>query len=169
MSPYAHRTGSALTLADQFVIPSPLCSATFANERLIEQIKLMSQDELIDLSVRRKLMRVLLSWHQQFKNDPAMRLVAGLYVACGGGRKSDAQLRSEASELYKKEQERLAKEKQEKSDRKAAERLQKEERRIHKNKERAQAGQRATKQFNFKEVSRSREREAHRATVLMAA
>ena len=111
--------------------------ATFANDQLVDRIKLMSQDELVDASVRRLLMRVLLSWNQQFKDDPSMRTVAGLYVACGGGKKSDAQRRSEAAEAYRKREEQAQKEAQIRSDRKAAERLQKLEEKQQKEREKA--------------------------------
>lgn len=101
--------------------------ATFANDQLVDRIKIMSQDQLVDASVRRLLMRVLLSWHQQFKDDPSMKLVTGLYAACGGGRKSEIQKKNEAAEAYRKMQEKQRVEAQIRSDRKAAELLQKEE------------------------------------------
>lgn len=107
---------------------------TFANDQLVDRIKIMSQDQLVDASVRRLLMRVLLSWHQQFKNDPSMKLVTGLYAACGGGRKSEAQKKNEAAEAYRKMQEKERVEAQIRSDRKAAELLQKEEDKKKKNK-----------------------------------
>ncbi|EST07789.1 hypothetical protein PSEUBRA_002901 [Kalmanozyma brasiliensis GHG001] len=100
---------------------------TFANDQLVDRIKIMSQDQLVDASVRRLLMRVLLSWHQQFKDDPTKKMVAGLYHACGGGKKSEAQKKNEAAEAYRKLQEKQRIEAQIRSDRKAAEQLQKEE------------------------------------------
>lgn len=100
---------------------------TFANDQLVDRIKIMSQDQLVDASVRKLLMRVLLSWHQQFKDDPSMKMVAGLYHACGGGKKSEAQRKNEAAEAYRKLQEKQRIEAQIRSDRKAAEALQKEE------------------------------------------
>ncbi|CDS82284.1 uncharacterized protein SPSC_03103 [Sporisorium scitamineum] len=100
---------------------------TFANDQLVDRIKIMSQDQLVDASVRKLLMRVLLSWHQQFKDDPSMKMVAGLYHACGGGKKSEAQRKNEAAEAYRKLQEKQRIEAQIRSDRKAAEQLQKEE------------------------------------------
>lgn len=121
---------------------------TFANDQLVDRIKIMSQDQLVDASVRKLLMRVLLSWHQQFKDDPSMRLVAGLYHACGGGKKSEAQKKSEAAEAYRKLQEKQRIEAQIRSDRKAAEQLQKEEEK--KNKLRGKKGvKRPT--FNFEQ------------------
>nr|CDI52714.1 possible membrane trafficking adapter protein [Melanopsichium pennsylvanicum 4] len=100
---------------------------TFANDQLVDRIKIMSQDQLVDASVRKLLMRVLLSWHQQFKDDPSMKMVAGLYHACGGGKKSEQQRKNEAAEAYRKLQEKQRIEAQIRSDRKAAEAIQKEE------------------------------------------
>lgn len=105
----------------------PRFQTTFADAQLIERIKIMSQDPLVDASVRKKLMRMLLSWNYQFKGEPTMRIVAGLYSACGGGRKSDAQLKSEAAEAYKKRKDLDDRDRQLRIDQKAAERLQKEE------------------------------------------
>ncbi|PWY99026.1 hypothetical protein BCV70DRAFT_122727 [Testicularia cyperi] len=122
---------------------------TFANDQLVDRIKIMSQDQLVDASVRRLLMRVLLSWHQQFKDDPSMRMVAGLYQACGGGKKSEAQKKSEAAEAYRKLQEQRRVEAQIRSDRKAAEELQKEEER--KSKARAKKGGPKRPAFSFEQ------------------
>jgi hypothetical protein len=123
-----HGQKRALTMLNLLVENcGPRFQSTFADAQLVERIKLMSQDPLVDASVRKKLMRVLLSWQSQFKNEPSMRLVAGLYGACGGGRKSDAQLKSEASEAFRKRKDADDRDRQERVDRKAAERLQKEE------------------------------------------
>ncbi|KDN44359.1 hypothetical protein K437DRAFT_257064 [Tilletiaria anomala UBC 951] len=100
---------------------------TFADAMLIERIKIMSQDELVDASVRRKLMRLLHGWHKQFQGVASMHTVAGLYVACGGGRKSEQQLKSEAADAYRKKREREERERQIRSDYKAAKRLHEEE------------------------------------------
>lgn len=129
----------------------PRFQTTFADTQLVERIKLMSQDPLVDASVRKKLMRILLSWHLQFRGEPTMRLVAGLYTACGGGRKSDAQLKSEASETFKKRKEQEETERQMRIDRKAAERLQKEED-MKMEKERKKGGYKRP-YFNFEKVS----------------
>lgn len=53
--------------------------ATFGNERLLDRIKIMAGDPHVDESVRRTLFSVLISWRNQFKDDPRMSLVAGLY------------------------------------------------------------------------------------------
>ncbi|PWN48610.1 hypothetical protein IE53DRAFT_412194 [Violaceomyces palustris] len=133
----------------------PRFQTSFANDMLVERIKLMSQDELVDASVRKLLMRVLLSWHQQFKDDPSMKVVSGLYAACGGGKKSDAQKKSEAAEAFRKQQEKARIEAQMRADRKAAERLQKQEEKDFKarEKERLRKGGSAAKRpaFNFEQ------------------
>lgn len=84
-----------------------------------------------------------------------MRLVSGLYQACGGGKKSENQLKNEAAEAYRKNQERLQRESQIRMDRKTAERLEKEERKEkeRRDKERRKRGGRVV--FNFQQVSQS--------------
>lgn len=47
----------------------------------------MSHDSMVDERVRKKLMSVLAGWHRQFKDDPRMSAIAGLYQAAGGGQK----------------------------------------------------------------------------------
>jgi hypothetical protein len=126
----------------------PRFQSSFADPQLVERIKLMSQDPLVDASVRRKLMRMLLWWSNQFKNEPNMRTIAGLYSACGGGRKSDAQMKSEAAEAFKKRREADERERQVRMDRKAAERLQREEE-ARQAKEKKKRGGSARPAFNF--------------------
>lgn len=46
----------------------------------------MAGDPHTDPQVKKKLMQVLGSWYIQFKDDPKMQLVAGLYKSCGGGK-----------------------------------------------------------------------------------
>jgi len=124
--------------------------ASFLDPQLADRIKLMSQDPLVDASVRRKLMRLLASWQNQYSSEPTMRHVAGLYAACGGGRKSDAQAKSEAAEAYRKRKEEEERERQVRSDRKAAERLQKEE-----DAKRAKNKGAPRQKFDFQKVSRT--------------
>lgn len=130
----------------------PRYQTTFADERLVERIKLMSQDPLVDASVRKKLMKMLSWWHVQFRNEPTMRLVAGLYAACGGGRKSDAQLKSEAAEAYRKKAEEEDRERQIRMDKKAAERMQREEDKRREKERRKGAGKAKRPTFDFEKV-----------------
>lgn len=55
------------------------------NEALLSRIKMMASDPLTDEAVKKKLMSVLASWHRQFKDDPKMSVISGLWTACGGG------------------------------------------------------------------------------------
>lgn len=50
----------------------------------------MAGDPHTDERVKKKIMSVLGSWYRQFHDDPRMQLVAGLYAACGGGKKVGA-------------------------------------------------------------------------------
>lgn len=56
-----------------------LNAATFADGQMTDAIKQLATDPTTDLKVKKKLMSVLASWHAQFKDDPSMSLVAGLY------------------------------------------------------------------------------------------
>lgn len=60
---------------------------TLINDPLIERIKTMAHDSMTDERVKKKLMSVLASWHRQFKDDPRMAAVAGLWQQLGGGQK----------------------------------------------------------------------------------
>lgn len=122
------------------------CTATFANERLVERIKVSAGDPNTDERVKKKIASVLASWHRQFKDDPRMQLVAGMYKSCGlgaaraavsfllfitiylvskmlmkGSGKSQQQQRSAATEAYEREQARYEREAAERAERKASE------------------------------------------------
>lgn len=157
---------------------SPACSVTFANERLVDRIKLMAGDPQTvryfpeaarensaadslpqDPAVKRKIMSVLASWHRQFKGDPTMQLVAGLYVSCGGGTRK-APDRTAATEAYEKQQAKYEREAAERTERKMKDRSDKElaKERIAKEKEdREKAKRKGNKvkrpPFNFEAVS----------------
>ncbi|KDE03129.1 hypothetical protein MVLG_06366 [Microbotryum lychnidis-dioicae p1A1 Lamole] len=93
--------------------------STFANESLVERIKLMAGDPHTDERVKKKIMATLASWYRQFKDDPRMQLVAGLYACCGGGKK--ATTRTGATEAYERERRRYEEEVAARTERKAAE------------------------------------------------
>ena len=95
--------------------------ATFANERLVDRIRLSAGDPTTDTRVKKKLMLVLAGWHREFKDDPRMQLVAGLYHSCGGG--AAARARNAASEAYEQQRRRQ----EEEAGLRAARRLEKEE------------------------------------------
>ncbi|KAK4057873.1 hypothetical protein OIO90_001092 [Microbotryomycetes sp. JL221] len=88
---------------------------TFADERLVDRIKVMAGDPHTDERVKKKLMGVLGSWYRQFKDEPRMSQVAGLFGACGGGKKS----RSAATEAYERQQAKYEQEARERAERKA--------------------------------------------------
>lgn len=100
--------------------------STFADERLIERIKVIAGDPHTDPRVKKKNMQVLGSWYIQFKDDPRMRTVAGLYKACGGGGSGGAAAkqvsRTDATAAYEAQQERYEREAALRAERKAAER-----------------------------------------------
>ncbi|KAK4055658.1 hypothetical protein OIV83_000204 [Microbotryomycetes sp. JL201] len=126
---------------------------TFANERLVERIKIMAGDPHTDERVKKKLMSVLGSWYRQFHDDPRMSLVAGLYQACGGGKKS----RSAATEAYERQQAKYEQEARERAERKQQlkeqerQRLakEKEDKEKEKAKRKAQTGRTRRPPFNF--------------------
>lgn len=105
----------------------------------------------MDASVRRKLMRLLLSWQLQYSGEPTLRTISSLYAACGGGREKqerEAQKkRSEAEELLKKQEEQRRREMQVRMDRKTAEKLQKEE--DKKRSKLGAKGKKAPARFNY--------------------
>jgi hypothetical protein len=53
--------------------------ATFADGQLTDALKHLATDSGTDPKVKKKLLSVFASWHSQFKTDPSMTLVAGLY------------------------------------------------------------------------------------------
>lgn len=57
-------------------------SATFADGQLTDALKHLASDPGTDHKVKKKLLAVLASWHNQFKSDPSMALVAALYSQC---------------------------------------------------------------------------------------
>ncbi|CCO34638.1 Protein lsb5 [Rhizoctonia solani AG-1 IB] len=128
-----HRQLRALTMLKALVENcGPKFQSTFANDQLVDRIKLMSQDPMTDEHVKRKLMSVLASWHRQFKEDPKMHTVSNLYLQCGGGKKATpAQTttspRPHAETLYEQHQRRAEEEARARAERKAKEREAKEE------------------------------------------
>lgn len=57
-------------------------TATFADGQLIDAIKQLAADPTTDQKVKKKLVAILASWHSQFKDDPSMSAVTGLYKQC---------------------------------------------------------------------------------------
>jgi hypothetical protein len=75
-------TNSRVSLFNLYKIlrsnPFP-CIATFADGQLTDALKHLATDSGTDPKVKKKLLSVFASWHSQFKTDPSMSLVAGLY------------------------------------------------------------------------------------------
>ncbi|KAG6877876.1 hypothetical protein C0993_002877 [Termitomyces sp. T159_Od127] len=57
-------------------------TSSFADGHLTDAIRNLSADYNADKKVRKKLMAVLASWQEQFKSDPSMSVLAGLYKQC---------------------------------------------------------------------------------------
>ncbi|GAA5893253.1 Lsb5p [Sporobolomyces salmoneus] len=100
----------------------PRFQTTFANDRLVDRIKVSAGDPHTDERVKKKIASVLASWNRQFKDDPKMQLVAGLYRTCGFGAAKAAQAqRSAATEAYEREKARYELEASQRAERKASE------------------------------------------------
>ncbi|GAA5880204.1 hypothetical protein JCM1840_004877 [Sporobolomyces johnsonii] len=131
--------------------------STFANERLVDRIKVLAGDPHTDPAVKKKLMRVLAGWHREFNDDPKMQLVAGLYKSCGGGKTVVS--RSAATEAYEQQQARYDREAAARAERKAAAQRAKEAEKERIAKEKADKAQRKQQQttrtrrppFNFEQ------------------
>lgn len=86
--------------------------ATFADGQLTDALKNIAADSTADKRVKKKLLLVLGSWRDQFKSDPSMSLIAGLYNQCSkSGRRLSHQELSHlvglpVTELQKKDEER---------------------------------------------------------------
>ncbi|KAJ6520045.1 hypothetical protein C8R45DRAFT_953693 [Mycena sanguinolenta] len=52
---------------------------TFADGQLIDTIKHLANDQMTDKKVKKKLVLVLVSWQDQFKSEPSMASLSGLY------------------------------------------------------------------------------------------
>lgn len=57
-------------------------TATFADGQLTDAIKQLAADPTTDQKVKKKLVAILASWNSQFRDDPSMSVVAGLYKQC---------------------------------------------------------------------------------------
>ncbi|QRV83067.1 VHS domain protein [Ceratobasidium sp. AG-Ba] len=157
-----HRQLRALTILKALVENcGPKFQASFANDQLVDRIKLMSQDPMTDEQVKRKLMSVLGSWHRQFKDDPKMHTISNLYTQCGGGRKStgprSSSPRPHAETLYEQHQRKAEEEARLRAEKKAQERIAreeekrkaKEEKLAAKERERKARSQPARRPFNY--------------------
>lgn len=142
-----------------FLTFSSTSSATFADGHFTDAIKQLSTDPSTDPKVRKKLIAVLASWHNQFKDDRSMTIVAGLYRQCrpDDSAKRQSQLNHQAALERESEHERKRKEeKAAKEDAKRKARVEKEaeKERIRKAEEDRKRSKNKPKRkpFNFEEV-----------------
>ncbi|EIM92246.1 uncharacterized protein STEHIDRAFT_46841 [Stereum hirsutum FP-91666 SS1] len=131
---------------------------TFADGHFTDAIKQLSTDPSTDPKVRKKLIAVLASWHNQFKDDRSMTIVAGLYRQCrpDDSAKRQSQLNHQAALERESEHERKRKEeKAAKEDAKRKARMEKEaeKERIRKAEEDRKRSKNKPKRkpFNFEE------------------
>lgn len=57
---------------------------TFSDGHMTDTLKALASDPGVDRRVKKKLTLVLGSWREQYKDDPAMSVIAGLYRQCIG-------------------------------------------------------------------------------------
>ena len=76
--------------------------ATFADGQLTDALKHLATDSGTDPKVKKKLLSVFASWHSQFKADPSMTLVAGLYRQYRPADRRSRQQDSEVEQLFSK-------------------------------------------------------------------
>ncbi|RXK40501.1 hypothetical protein M231_02153 [Tremella mesenterica] len=57
----------------------------WANSQLMDRLKDMAQDNLLDPKVKKRLIMVFHAWSLQYKDEPRMQNVANLYRLYGGG------------------------------------------------------------------------------------
>jgi LAS seventeen-binding protein 5 len=125
---------------------------------LTDAIKQLAADSTTDQKVKKKLVAVLASWHSQFKDDPSMSVVAGLYGQCRPasrrthGYSNSADLSHGPSSDYErkmkeKDEKELAKQRAKREKEEAKERTRKAEAEARKQKNRARRAP-----FNFEAV-----------------
>ena len=128
----------------------------------------MASDPTLDPKVKKKLIAVLAAWHAQFKDDPSMTLVAGLYKQCrlDTTHRNSAQLHMQGlvmdTENERKAREERERREEEKRKAKEEERLRKEEEERRRKAEKEERKKKKTsnttqtkpkrKPFNFEEV-----------------
>ena len=69
--------------------------AAFSDDQIVDAFRQLSSDPNGDQKVKKKLLLILASWRDQYKNDASMSLFAGLYRQC----KSDYRVQSPPPEL----------------------------------------------------------------------
>ncbi|KAJ7109990.1 hypothetical protein C8R44DRAFT_269371 [Mycena epipterygia] len=125
---------------------------TFADGQLTDTLKHLANDASTDKKVKKKLLLVMASWQDQFKSDPSMAMVAGLYKQTRHDRSEQSyQLNTMAlPDVEQLERDAKRKSKLEREQAKEKQRLEEAERR-RKEKERKNRPKRAP--FDFEKVS----------------
>ena len=122
----------------------------FVDGYLTDVLRNMSNDPMTEQKVKKKLLRILASWHAQFKDDLSMKTAANLYKL----HKSDANSawRPDAQTPKDDDLEAAKRKSKDEARRKAKE----EAERLKKEKKKENAGKTRSKRkpFNFEEVSR---------------
>ena len=127
----------------------------FVDGHLTDVLRNMSNDQVVEYKVKKKLVRMLAAWNAQYKNDPSMRTAANLYKQHKSDAHSmwrpDAQVpRDEELEAAKRKSKAEAKRKiKEEAEKKAREEKETTERL---KKERTGKPKSKRKPFNFEEV-----------------
>ncbi|KIY63034.1 hypothetical protein CYLTODRAFT_494233 [Cylindrobasidium torrendii FP15055 ss-10] len=93
--------------------------STFADGQLTDALRHLASDSSTDKRVKKKLIAVLKSWHDQFHGDPAMHIFSSLYQQASRESRSfePAPVDTEAQKRKLEEAKRKAQEKQEAKDR----------------------------------------------------
>lgn len=126
--------------------------ASFADGQLTDAIRHLANnsDGTVDKRVQKKTLAVLLSWHEQFKGDPSMIMVANLYLQCKREKPRTVDpvdtLGAEEAKRRAEKEEAKRRAKLEKEQAKERARKEEEERRKQRNRPRRQP-------FNFEAVS----------------
>ena len=117
--------------------------AACMDDQLVDAIKHLASDPTADTKVRRKLLSILASWNNEFKNDPSLSTIAGLYRQC---RRSHARSESADAQIRSTPNDKDVAKKRAKQDAKERARKAEEEARQKKNRPRRAS-------FNFEAVS----------------
>lgn len=69
------------------------------DDQLVDAIRHLASDPTADTKVKKKLLSILASWNTQFKNDPSLSTIAGLYRPFD--RRSHARSESADAQLFR--------------------------------------------------------------------
>lgn len=117
----------------------------FVDGNLTDVLRNMSNDFMTEQRVKKKLIRILASWHAQYKDDPSMKTVANLYKQHKSNANSAQSPRDDDLEAAK----RKSKEEEQRKAKEEAERLKREEKKKREKKDMKPKSKR--KPFNFEE------------------